>query len=246
MLRELGNVYEAFDPGQDLDEGAEVDDLGHLAFDDVARVEAIEDGLAHLLALVLEDGATGEHDVVARAVELDHFGAELLAHELIEVLYATDVDERRREESAHAQVEDQPALHNLDHTAVHRLTGFGGAFDRLPGELEASTLLREDQPAFGVLLRHHERVDLVSDGHLVGRVHGPPDRELGDRDHAFRLVADVHEHLVLVDPDDLAVDDLALVDGRESGLVVRDQLAVWTGDPDAVARNSLPGLLGGH
>src|SRR2546427_94597 len=145
-----------------------------------------------------------------------------------------------------AQVEDQSALHDLDHAAVHRLTGLGGALDRLPGELEAGALLREDQPPFSVLLRHHQRVDLVADRHLVGGVHGPPDRELGDRNHALRLVTDIHEHLVLVHPDDLAVNDLALVDGRESGLVVRDQLTVGAGDPDAVAGNPLFGLFGRH
>src|SRR5205823_14914370 len=89
-------------------------------------------------------------------------------------------------------------------------------------------------------------VDLVPDRNLVGRVHGAPDRELGDRDHTLRLVADVDEHLVLVDPDDLSVHDLALVDRRKSGLVVRDQLAVRTRDPDAVAGDSLLRLLGCH
>src|SRR6185503_11828602 len=61
-----------------------------------------------------------------------------------------------------------------------------------------------------------------------------PDRELGDRDHALRLVADVDEHLVLVDPDDRAVDDLPLVDRREGGVVVRDALAVLRRGPDGV------------
>src|SRR5207248_6146640 len=72
-----------------------------------------------------------------------------------------------------------------------------------------------------------------------------PDRELGDRDHALRLVADVDEHLVLVHPHDLAVDDLALVDRREGGVVVGDELAVRTGGPDAVARDWLL-CLGSH
>ncbi len=68
---------------------------------------------------------------------------------------------------------------------------------------------------------------------LVGRVHRAPDRQLGDRDHALRLVADVDEHLVLVDPDDGAVHDLALVDLREGRLVVGNELAVGALDPDA-------------
>ena len=76
--RELGDVDQAVH-AVEVDEGAEVDDVGDRALDHVARVEPVEDRLAHLLALVLEDGATREHDVVARAVELDHLAAELLA-----------------------------------------------------------------------------------------------------------------------------------------------------------------------
>ena len=102
----------------------------------------------------------------------------------------------------------------------------------LPRELEARALLGEDQPAFGVLLREHERVDLFADLYLVLGVDRAANRELGDRDHAFRLVADVDENLVLVDADDRAVDDLALVDRREGGVVVRDELAFWAGRPE--------------
>src|SRR3954469_18842677 len=226
----------------EVHERTEVDDVRDLPLDDVARVEPVENRLAHLLALVLEDSATGEHDVVARTVELDHLAAQFLAHELVQVLDATDVDQRRRQEAADTEVEDQAALDDLDHATVHGLARLGGVLDRLPRHLEPRALLRQDQPPLGVLLRHHERVDLVADGDLVRRVHGAPDRELGDRDHAFRLVADVYGDLVLVDPDDLAVDDLPLVDRREGGLVVGDQLAVWACGPDAVAGDRLLGI----
>ncbi len=128
-----------------------------------------------------------EGDVVeGKVTKVVTFGA------FVEILNPANVDQRSRQESANAQVEDQSALHDLDHTAVHRLTGLGGALDRLPREFEAGTLLREDQPPFSVLLRHHERVDLVADRDLVGGVHGTPDRELGDRNHALRLVTDIH------------------------------------------------------
>src|SRR3954452_11838943 len=105
----------------EVDERAEVDDVRDLPLDDVARVEPVEDRLAHLLALVLEDGAAREDDVVARPVELDHLAAELLAEEVVEVLDAPDVDQRGRQEAAHPEVEDQAALDHLDHAAVDGL-----------------------------------------------------------------------------------------------------------------------------
>src|SRR6185437_12114980 len=91
----------------------------------------------------------------------------------------------------------------------------------------------------GVLLRHHERVDLVADRHLVGRVHRAADRELGNRDDPFRLVTDIDEHLVLVHAHYGAVNHLSLVDRGEGRLIVGDQLAVWACGPDAVAGDRL-------
>ena len=53
---QLGDVDQAVHPVE-VDEGAEVDDVRDRALDDVARVEPVEDRLAHLLALVLEHRA---------------------------------------------------------------------------------------------------------------------------------------------------------------------------------------------
>ena len=229
--RELGDVDEAVHPVE-IDERAEVDDVGDLALDDVARLKLVEDLLPLLLALFLEHGAARQDDVVPRTVELDHLRAQLLAHELVEVLHAADVDERRGQEAANAEVENETALDDLDHAAVDRISGLGGLLDRLPRELEPCALLREDQTPFGVLLREHERVDLVAERDLVGGVDRAANRELGDGNDALRLVADVDENLVLVDPDDRPVDDLPLVDLGEGGVVVGDQLAVRAFDPD--------------
>ena len=98
--------------------------------------------------------------------------------------------------------------------------------DALPGDLEAGALLREDQATLGVLLGQHERVDLVAERDLVGRIDRAADRELADRDDAFRLVTDIDEHLVLVDPDNRAVDDLPLLEGDDRRSVVGNDMAV--------------------
>jgi hypothetical protein len=196
--------------------------------------EPVEDRLAHLAPLLLEHGAAGEDDVVAAAVQLDDLAAQRLGHELVEVLDAPDVHERGGQEAAHAEIEDEPALDDFDDRALHRLPALGGGLDPLPRHLEARALLGEDEAPLGVLLRHHQRVDLVAEVHLVRGVDRPPDGELGDRDDAFRLVADVDEDLVLIDADDLAAHDLALVDHGEGRVVVGNQLAVGTTRPDAV------------
>src|ERR671937_1782142 len=111
----------------EVDEGAEVDDVRDLTLDHVARVEPIEDLLTLLLALVLEHRAPRQHDVVPGTVELDHLRGQLLAEELIQVLHAANVDETGGQEAAHAEIEDQAPLDDLDHLAVDRLAPLRGA-----------------------------------------------------------------------------------------------------------------------
>ena len=172
---ELGDVDEAVD-ALEVHEGAEVDDVGDLALDHLAGLQAAEDLLADLLALLLEDRAAGEDDVVAAAVELDHLALELLAHELVEVLDAADVDQRGGQEAAHPEVEDQAALDDLDHGALDGLAGLGGGLDAAPGLLEAGALLGEDQAPLLVLLGEDQGVDLLAELDLVGGIDGLPDR----------------------------------------------------------------------
>ena len=244
--RKLGDVDETVHPVE-IDERAEVDDVRDRPLDLVARVELVEDALPLILALLLEHGAAREDDVVALAVELDDLALELLARELFEILHAADVDERRGQEAADAEVEDEAALDDLDHAAGDRIAVLVGGLDRLPRDLEAGALLRKDEPAFGVLLREHERRDVVADRDLVGRVDRAPDRQLRDRDDALRLVADVDEHLVLVHADDRAVDDLPFLDRREGRLVVGDELAALRiGRPDAFGEPRVVDGLIGH
>ena len=98
--------------------------------------------------------------------------------------------------------------------------------DAPPGFLEAGALLGHDQPAVLVLLGHDDRVDLFAEMHLLVGVDRLADRQLAGRDHALGLVADVDQHLVLVDAHDVTGDDLALLDRSEGGVVVGDDLAV--------------------
>ena len=141
-------------------------------------LEPVEDLLAGLLALLLEHRAPRQHDVVAAAVQLDHLALDLLAEVLVEVLDAADVDQRGGQEAAHAEVDDQAALDDLDDGALDRLAGLGGGLDAAPGALETGALLGQDQAAVLVLLGEDKRVDLLAELHLLGRVDRAADRKL--------------------------------------------------------------------
>ena len=104
--------------------------------------------------------------------------------------------------------------------------GLGGGLDAAPRLLEARALLGHDQAAVLVLLGEDQRVDLLAHLDLVVRVDGLADRELVVGDDPLALVADVDEDLVVVDADDLAGDDLALLEGGEGRVVVGNDLPV--------------------
>ena len=106
--------------------------------------------------------------------------------------------------------------------------------DRAPGPLVLGPLLGQDEAAFLVLLLEDERLDLVAEADDLVGVDVVADRQLARRDDALGLVADVEQDLVLVDLDDRALDELAVLDldhggvdgvGEPAGEVVLDDLA---------------------
>ena len=127
---------------------------------------------------------------------------DLRAHVLVEVGHAADVDQRRGQEAAHAEVDDQAALDHLDDGALDGLAALGRGLDAAPCLLEARALLGHDEAAVLVLLGEDQRVDLLAELDLVVRVDVLADRQLVGGDDPLALVADVDEDLVVVDPDD--------------------------------------------
>jgi len=73
-------------------------------------------------------------------------------------------------------------------------------------------LLGEDEPALFVLLGENQSLDLVADGNDLAGVDIVLDGELAGGDDPFGLVADVEEHLVPVNFDYGAFDDVAIVE----------------------------------
>ena len=134
----------------------------------------------------------------------------------LQVADPAQLDERRGEEAAQADVEDEAALDDLDDRAGDDAVVFLDLLDRAPGPLVLGPLLGEDEPAFLVLLLEDEGLDLVAERDDLVRVDVVADRQLAAGDDALGLVADVEQDLVLVDLDDRALDDVAVLDTRRS------------------------------
>ena len=144
------------------------------------------------------------------------FASMTLAEIRLKIAHSAQLDERRRQEAAQTDVEDQSTLHDFDHRAVDDSARLLDLLDRPPGPLVLGTLLGEDEPALFVLLLEDERLDLFADlGDLV-RVDVVADRELPNGDDALGLVADVEEDLIVVDLDDRPLNDVTLVEVRRS------------------------------
>ncbi len=130
-----------------------------------------------------------------------------------EVSNPAQLDERRRQEPAQTDVDDEAALDDFDDRAGHDFVGFLLGFDVAPRTLVLGPLLRQQQTALFVLESEDEGLDLLSQRDDFGGVDVVADAQLAAEDDAFGLVADVQEHFVLVDLDHGAVDHLAVFDG---------------------------------
>jgi hypothetical protein len=191
---------------------------------------------------LFKPSAPGKHHVIAVLVQLNDLGFQLPAHVGLEVADAAHLDQRGGQEATQPDVEDQTTLDHLDDGAAHRLLVLLEGLDIPPGALILGAFLRQDQPAFLVLLLENEGLDLVAHRHDIRRVDVVFDGQFPGRDDALGLVTNVKQHFVTVNFDDGALDDIAivevldrLVDGGEKVLL----------RPDIVDRNLLWGRGGG-
>src|SRR6185295_1918470 len=131
----------------EIDERTEVHDRRHDTRPDLARLEVGEELVALLALRLFEVRAAAQDDVVPVLVELDDLGLERLADERVQIAHAPQVAERRGQEAAQADVEDEPALDDLDDGTGDHALGFLDGLDRAPRPLVLGPLLREDEPA---------------------------------------------------------------------------------------------------
>lgn len=196
----------------EVDECTEVNDRGDVTGTDLAFAKSVEEVRANLGLGLFEPCATREHNVVAVLVELDDLRFDLATDVRCEVADATHFNEGCGEEATKADVEDKTTLDDLDDGAGDNAIFFLDLFDLAPGALVLCALLRQEQTAFLVFLLEDEGFDLVANGNNIVRVHIVLDGELAREDNALSLVADVEEDLIVVDLDDSALDDVAIVE----------------------------------
>ncbi len=182
----LGDVHQAIDAAQ-IDERAEVDDRGNRALEAHALRELVRISAALVLAALLEQNAAGQNDVVRlRSISMTRASISvLMVH--IEILDATEVDERSREEATQTDVENQAALDNLDDLAVDNLAGVELLLDAVPSTLVLGALLGQDQTTVLVLLLEYQSLDGSPRLNDVCRVSVLADGQLADRDNALGL-----------------------------------------------------------
>jgi hypothetical protein len=193
-------VHEAVHAAE-VDERTEVDDRRDDALADLALVQVVEERGARLGLRLLEQGAAREDDVVAVLVELEDLGLDLLAEVRREVADAAQLDERRGQEAAQADVDDEATLDDLDDLTGDDAVVLLDLLDVAPGALVLARFLdRIRRPSLSSFW--DEGFDLVADlDDLVG-VDVVLDGQLARGDDTLGLVADVEEDLVAVDLDD--------------------------------------------
>jgi hypothetical protein len=152
-------------------------------------------------------------------VELDDLDRDALAEQRIDVLDLAQRDLRSGQERFDAvEIHDDAALDLPDQLAFDDLSVVVSILDAIPDAHEIRALLGEHDESVLVLHLLQEHVDRVADLDAA-RI-----RELGERDDALALEADVHEHVIVVDREHRAAHDFALADGAHGLFVLAEHL----------------------
>ena len=226
--RELALVDEAVDAAE-VDEDAERRDRADGAGDLLADLEAAEQLVALLAALLVEGDLLRQDQAVRLAVDLEDLEPELPADERLELLGdllggvarlvvlrpAREVDDLAdRHEAADAAVDDEAALVVVDDRRLDDDARLELLLHRAPLALEAGAAQRQDRVALGRLRLEDVDEDGVADVER-GCLAAVATEELAVADDALALGADVDEDLVLVDADDGALDDVAVLEALD-------------------------------
>ena len=235
--RELALVDEAID-ATEIDEHAERRDRADRAGDLLADLQAAEQLVALLAALLVQGDLLRQDQAVRLAVDLEDLEPELAADERHELLgdllggvarlvvlgSAREVDDLAdRHEAADAAVDDEAALVVVDDRRLDDDARLELLLHRAPLALETGAAERQDDVALGRFRLEDVDQDRIPDGQL-GLALAMATEQLAVADDALALGADVDQDLVLVDADDLALDDVAVLEALDVGILLGEQL----------------------
>ena len=235
--RQLALVDQAVDAAE-VDEHAERRDRADRAGDLLADLQAAEQLVPLLAALLVEGDLLGQDQAVGLAVDLEDLEPELAADErhqllgdllgrvarLVVLRPAREVDDLAdRHEAADAAVDDEAALVVVDDRRLDDDARLELLLHRAPLALEPGAAQRQDDVALGRLGLEDVDQDGVADVELRLAL-AMTTEQLAIADDALALGADVDEDLVLVDADDLALDDVTVLEALDVRVLLGEQL----------------------
>ena len=221
--RYVGDMEKPVDAAQ-VDEEAVVGDVLDDPLDDLPLLDRLEELLAVRLALLLHDGTSRQHDIVALAVVLEDVELHGLTDEAVEIPDGPDVHlgagQKRRDPDVHREA----PLHPLGDRALDGLVAVEFLLDAPPGLDPGGLVPRENQTVV-LAPPFHEDFDLIA--------HADSDVSVGipkfpGGDHPLCLGAHIHHDRVGADLHHPADHDLAgpqllealLVEGRKAPFVL--------------------------
>src|SRR4029079_9292653 len=222
----------------EVDEDAEWSDRADRAGDLLADLQAAEQLVALLAALVVERDLLRQDQAVRLAVDLEDLEPELAADERHQLLgdllgrvarlvvlgTAREVDDLAdRDEAADAAVDDEAALVVVDDRGLDDDPSLELLLHRAPLALEPGAPQREHDVCLGRLRLEDVDEDCVADvQRRLGL--GVATEQLAVADDALALGADVDQDLVLVDADHRALDDVAVLEALDVGVLLGEEL----------------------
>ena len=123
----------------------------------------LEESVALFRALLLDEFAAGEDDVLALLVDLDDLEIVGVADETAEILRRDDVDLRRGQEGLDADVDDEAAFDDGLDLALDEAAFVEDGDDLFPVLFEGGLFLREDDHALVVFEPLEQDFDFVAD-----------------------------------------------------------------------------------
>ena len=158
----VGNVEQAVE-AVEVDESAEIGDIIDGAIADVARGHFGQELDPFVVALLFDQFAAGQDDVLAFLVDLDDLKFVSVADKTGKVLGRDNVNLRRGQESFHADVDQQTAFDRGLDFAHDGAAFVANRQDLVPVPLKFGFFLGQDDHPVLVLELLDEHIDFIAD-----------------------------------------------------------------------------------